>query len=73
MNNIAIYSNDDEDSKLLLCTLLEKGYQLDEDISYKDFTYRVYIPDLNIFVSHLCLEMHYPKYEQNLIYVTDYL
>lgn len=70
---IAVYSNDHEDSKLLLCKLLEKGYKLDDDITYKDFTYRVYIPEKNIFISHLCLEMHYSEYEENLIYATEYI
>ena len=73
MRKISLYSNDDESTKLLIDKLIDQGFIKENELSVKELTYNVYIPDKKLIVSHLCLEMHYPDYEENLTYVTDYI
>lgn len=69
----AVYANDLELAAKVIEKLKQEGY-MKKPILPEEFIYwGAYIPELDIMVSHLCLEMHYPQYEKNLIYGDKYL
>lgn len=71
---IAIYSNNVELSEKVINKLKKEGYFKENCPTPQQFSFwGAYIPDLDLMVSHLCLEMWYPEYEENLIYGDKYL
>lgn len=71
MKKIAVTSNDVELSIKVIDKLIDTGVIKIGAINENQLTYMCYIIELNITVSPLALEMHYPEYE--LIYGTDFL
>lgn len=68
----AVYCNDLTLMKKCLVKFKKMGY-LKQDVIPEQVIHMVYIPDKDIFVSHLCCEMWYPGNEENIMYGDEYL
>ena len=71
MKKIAVRSNNNELSALVIEKLVYNKIIKPKTMKPEQLTWMCYVIGKDIIVSPLCLEMHYPEYED--VYATDYL
>lgn len=72
-SKIAIISNDEELTDKVINKLVLEGYVTEGSMTRNMLLYNYYIPDFDVIVSPLALEVHYPSYEDNKIYGDEFL
>lgn len=65
--NLALGSNSELGAKTIIDEMVKKGYMKENTCTVSMLIYNFYIPDFDIIVPPLSLEMHYPKYDDNRI------